>query len=118
MRLREEEQICVAFANTLRVATFAGKLKCLWLHLPNESKRSRAAGAVLRAMGLVPGAPDYLFARGDATFFIEFKAATGKQTESQGTFQRWCEANGIPYVLVRSEADALAQLQAWKLLEP
>lgn len=118
LRLREEEQICVGFANTLRVATFAGKLTCLWLHLPNESKRSRAAGAILRAMGLVPGAPDYLFARGDATYFLEFKTAKGKQNSNQTAFQRWCETVNVPYVLVRSEAEALKQLQDWGLLEP
>lgn len=108
--------MCVAFANSLRVATFAGKLTCLWLHLPNESKRSRAAGAILRAMGLVPGAPDYLFACADKTYFIEFKTATGRQNANQTTFQRWCEAVNVPYVLVRSEAEAMAQLRAWGLL--
>jgi hypothetical protein len=44
----------------MAVARYLNLLGVLWVHVPNEGKRSKAAGARLKAMGMRPGFPDFL----------------------------------------------------------
>lgn len=62
---------------------------CLLYHVPNEGKRSRAAGGRLKAEGLKPGVPDLCLpvARGGFHgLYIELKAQGGKVTANQ---EKW-----------------------------
>ena len=44
----------------LVLAQYLDARQLLWLHPPNEAKRSARAGAELKRLGLKPGAPDVL----------------------------------------------------------
>jgi len=44
----------------LAVARYLNLLGVLWVHCPNEGKRSKAAGGRLKAMGMKAGFPDFL----------------------------------------------------------
>ena len=56
----------------------------------------------MRCMGLVPGAPDYVFLSKTGTLAIEVKTKSGKLSENQKVFREWCETLAIKYVVCRS----------------
>lgn len=64
---------------------------CLLYHVPNEGKRSRAAGGRLKAEGMKPGVPDLCLPVARCGFhglYIELKAQGGKPTANQ---KQWIE---------------------------
>lgn len=111
-----EERICIDFADELRFKTLQGDFRAVWLHIPNEAKRHPITALILKAMGIMTGAPDYVFCWKGGCGFIEFKSGKGKQTEWQKYFQSWCEYAGIPYVVCRSVADGTATLREWGVM--
>lgn len=62
------------------------------IHVPNEGKRSRAGGGILKAMGMVPGVHDLLLlapnGRGWNGLSLELKAGREKPTGEQSAFAR------------------------------
>jgi len=116
LKLGPEERLSVAFANTLRAHTLNGRLHGTWFHIPNEGKRSPAYGALLRAMGLLPGVPDYAFLTSDGGYLLELKVGRNKQTPHQLMFERWCGRGSVPYRVVRSVEEAETQLSRWGVL--
>jgi hypothetical protein len=97
-----EAVICIDLANWLRIETLAGRLRAVWFHVPNEGRRSWRQGRIMRCMGLVPGAPDYVFLGKTDTLAIEVKTKSGKLSENQKVFREWCETLAIKYVVCRS----------------
>lgn len=97
-----EAVICIAFANWLRGETLKGRLRSVWFHVPNEGRRSMRQGRIMRCMGLIPGAPDYVFLSEKKTLAIEVKTKTGRLSDNQVTFKRWCKILKIEYVVCRS----------------
>lgn len=62
-------------------------LRKLFYHIPNGEKRDPRTAAKLKAMGLVPGAPDCPFHYRGKTYFFEFKKPkTGKASDDQLEF--------------------------------
>lgn len=116
-RLHKEQRLCVEFADLLRYYTLDGTLKTIWLHIPNESKRSIIVALLLRAMGMITGAADYVFCWHNGSGFIEFKVGTNKQTESQKEFQVWCDSLGVKYAVSYSVDDGIDILRKWGVLE-
>lgn len=55
-----------------------------------------------KATGMLSGVSDLIIIEQGRILFIECKDETGKQRESQVTFQNKVEANGYEYHLVRS----------------
>ena len=116
LRLGPEDRIAIEFANELRKASLEGRLRCIWMHCPNEGKRSSAAGAIARALGLIPGTPDYLFMSSKGSFALECKAPGGKQNENQKDFEQWCEAQRVPYQVFYTAAQGLEYCRAYGVL--
>jgi len=87
----------------------------LWLHVPNQN-RSAKIGALLKRMGVLPGASDLLLWHDGNSFALELKAPGGRPTESQLDFQaRFADAGG--HVAIADSIDrALTVLEAWGLL--
>jgi len=115
-RVKPEERICIEFADSLRAATLAGELKCIFCHVPNEGKRHIFVALILRAMGMITGCADYFFAWESGSGFIEFKTPGNKQTPSQKDFEQWCVDLGIKYAVCTSAAEATKKLEEWKIL--
>ncbi|MBQ4556548.1 MAG: VRR-NUC domain-containing protein [Clostridia bacterium] len=66
-------------------------------HVPNEGKRSKIAGAILKALGLKRGVPDLCLpvARGKwHSLYIEMKADGGKPTVEQNQWLCKLRAQG------------------------
>lgn len=116
LKVGPEALECVKFANELRGLSLEGRLQGCWLHIPNEGKRSRLQGFLLKAMGLLPGASDFLIFSGNGSYALEFKAKGKKQTDYQGWFEEWCLSQGVSYAVVRSSSEALAILKTWGVL--
>ena len=113
--LKPEQAMCVEFANTMRQMTLEGKLPFIWYHIPNEflpSKRVNYSFELKQKhMGKICGVPDYCFIGKEHSFFIEFKASKGKQTDSQKHFEGWCQMIGIEYHLCRSYEEGMVVLR-------
>lgn len=112
-RLGPEDRIALEFTDALRIASLEGRLLAVWVHPANElaGKATGTMVAVARAIGLIPGCPDYLFLAADRSLAIELKAGDGKQSEKQKLFQQWCELCGVPYHICRSADEALSILK-------
>jgi hypothetical protein len=112
--LKEEQKMCVEFANGLRQMTLEGKLPYVWFHIANEFLPSRQVNysfeLKLKHMGKLAGLADYCFVGPNGGFFIEFKSLKGKQTESQKKFEEWCQMMGIGYYVCRSAKEGFDTL--------
>ena len=114
-KLGAEDAEAYAFANALREATLNGHLRAIWTHPANElafargGKQTAQAGKA-RALGLITGTSDYLFGWGEGSLAIEFKSDTGRLTEGQSDFSKWCLACGVPYFIVRTAVGGLTIL--------
>lgn len=77
-----------------------------FIHIPNEGNRSnKIDGALRKALGLVPGAPDtflFLPRGGFHGLAVEFKTPVGTQSPAQKDFQARLEANGYRYEICRT----------------
>ena len=111
-RIGPEERIGIDLANGLRARLIEKSDIPPWCHVPNEGRRSRAAGALLRAQGLFPGFADYIFPR-PGSLMIELKAGNEKQTPNQDLAQEWCDLTDMEYRIARSAREALDIYQDW-----
>lgn len=117
--LKPEEQIAAAFGATLRDGALTGQLHAVFCHVPNEiagRKRSRTAQiryTIAKAMGLIEGAPDYLFLWNSGSGALEAKTDKGRQTDGQLAFESWCAREGVPYRIFRSPEEGLNILEEW-----
>jgi hypothetical protein len=109
--LKEEQKICVEFANHLRQLTLNGDFPYIWFHIANEFIPSQRINFSFdlkqKHMGKITGLPDYCFISAKDSFFIEFKTAKGKQTEHQKLFEEWCKDNDIRYYIFRSANEGI-----------
>jgi hypothetical protein len=99
---REEQNHCIAFMDWVNLQSNAIPELRTILHIPNEGKRSRVAGAILKRMGLRPGAFDYLIpvprmVNGQlcAGLIIEFKSKKGRLSDSQKEWRDMMHENNF-----------------------
>lgn len=109
--LKDEQKICVEFANEMRQLTLEDKLPYVWFHVANEFLPSARVNysfeSKLKHMGKMAGVPDYCFLGKGDSFFIEFKAGKGRQTPTQKIFEKWCAATSVEYFLCRSAREGI-----------
>ena len=111
VRLGPEDRESIAFANRLREWTISGRLKAVWTHPANEAGYARNGKGRLRmgiakALGLIPGTPDFMIVGAGWSLLIEMKSDTGRQSPSQRAFQAWAVEIGIIYRVCRSADEA------------
>lgn len=113
-----ENALSVQVADFLRGESIAGRLIATWSHVANEGKRSECAGAVCKAMGMVPGAPDYVFVWPNGGGWIEIKTAApqSKLSNYQQLFQWWNRYIGNRNAVCRSVDEVSATLKMWGCL--
>lgn len=114
--LKPEEIICIEFADELRRLTISNRLNCCWMHVTNEGKRGWLTAMISRAMGLIPGCPDYVFLWNGGCGVIEFKTLKGVISPSQKDYKEWCDAQGIAHAYCRSVEHGLDMLVRWRVL--
>lgn len=121
--LKGEDALTNQVAIALTGYSLENKLKGVWFHVPNESVVSEhnKLTDIIRikrkqSMGLINGAPDFVFITKDKTLFIELKTETGRLSESQKDFKEWCHSEGIGYFIGRSVADVIDILRNNKIL--
>jgi hypothetical protein len=107
-KVQPEAAICLQLANMLRASFLEGRLKCICFHIPNETVDRRVTRSLLlkKDMLTVCGAPDYMFATKDKILMVEVKTPKGVLSPNQLIFKLWCESLEIPYVVIRSSAEA------------
>lgn len=122
-KAKGEDALTNQVAIALTGYSLENKLKGVWFHVPNESVVSEDKKQVdiirikrKQCMGLINGAPDFVFITKDKTIFIELKTETGRLSESQKDFKEWCHDEGIGYFIGRSVADVIDILRNNKIL--
>lgn len=87
------------------------------IHVPNEGKRSEAAGAILKRLGLSPGFPDlFIFlARGKYHgFAIEMKYGKGKLSPDQREWLRRLRSEGYATAVCYSADEAIELIKRYE----
>lgn len=118
VELKPEEKVSVDTADKLRIHSLDGSYKGIWIHVPNEGKRSILVAIILKAMGLIPGANDFIFiwpANGflDAGI-IELKSDDKKKlTPNQIDFQEWALSAKIKTAKHSTADGVINQLKEW-----
>lgn len=109
--LKDEQKICVEFANEMRQLTLEGHMPYVWFHVANEflpsPKVNYSFESKLKHMGKIAGVPDYCFLAEKDSFFIEFKTEKGRQTHTQKIFEKWCATTKVDYFLCRSAREGI-----------
>jgi hypothetical protein len=112
---RGEDAIANRVAIELRALSAEDKLDGVWFHVPNECVVKNKKDAVrLRkkcSIGMIPGAPDFVFLKSDKSLQIELKTDTGKLSENQKEWQKFSKDRNVPYVVARSWSDVEFALQ-------
>jgi hypothetical protein len=85
--------------------------------VPNEGRRSRHVGGILKSMGMLPGVADLaIVAPGGRAHFVEVKTPKGRLSKSQREFRDRCVAMRVPWAMVRSLDDLERVLEGWHLV--
>lgn len=74
----------------------------LAIHIPNGEKRDRRTGARLKAMGVRPGASDFLVVVSGLAHWIELKTEAGRLSADQRVFLADADTAGCRTHVVRS----------------
>lgn len=88
----------------------------LLFSVPNGGSRNPIEARNMKLQGIKSGVADVILLvpkKGFASLCMEFKTATGKQSEEQKEFQRQAEACGSKYVIVRSVASAIETVKEY-----
>ena len=128
LKMGPEDRIAVEFATRVRGLAMTGQLIGTFTHIPHEvggggGRLSQARYALAKLMGLVPGSGDYVFARRDASLWLEAKRpkltkavdgrsdAGGKLNPAQELFEQWCEREQVPYATFTSPSEGINLLR-------
>lgn len=80
-------------------------LRPVFFAVGNGGARNRIEAAIMKGEGVTAGVADMLLLHPNAQYHglcIEFKTPTGRQSESQKTFERNVERHGYRYEIIRS----------------
>lgn len=111
--IQPEQRLSIECADYLRELTLTGKLNAVWCHVPNEGKRHNIVGAILKAMGMLPGSPDFWFIWRDGGGVIELKCGKNWLTDYQQYFMTWAVNNGVRQGVAKSLDEFKAILDEW-----
>lgn len=89
--------------------------------MPNGGYRNQREAAIMKAEGVTRGVADALLLvpRGDFHgLCIEFKTATGRQSEHQKQWQADVEAQGYRYEIIKNLDTFIATIENYLSLQP
>jgi hypothetical protein len=112
---RGEDAIANTVAIELRALSAENKFDGVWFHVPNECiVKSKEDAIRLRrkcSIGMIPGAPDFVFLKCDKSLQVELKTDTGKLSDNQKEWQKFSGEHNVPYVVARSWDDVKSALE-------
>lgn len=94
----------------------AAPRRVMWWHTPNGEKRDAVTAAMLKAMGVKPGVPDFLLYDTSTGYLhcIEVKAKDGYLSDAQkGWMDRFTSSPTGRYAVARSVDEAVQILLDW-----
>lgn len=107
--LSGEDALSNAIAVELKALSIEGRLNCIWFHVPNEMViKNNADIARLKrkhAIGMISGAPDFVFLSKNKSICIELKTQSGKLSKNQKLFEKWAINKNISFYVARTVAD-------------
>lgn len=89
-----------------------------WCHLANGGWRSPIEAKILKALGVVAGAPDLLIVADGRAYFLELKAPRGRVSAAQRECHEALRAAGAAVAIADNIDEALELLQSWEILRP
>lgn len=107
LKMGPEDMLSYELAIWLRTQYFDGKLNAVFTHIANEGA-GKVAMIRKKAIGMMPGAADWLITDGRRIVFIELKAGKNKQSAAQIEFNGWCNEVGVPYAVCYTLEAAIA----------
>lgn len=111
----EEADIQADFFEKVKLF-FPGLPNKLLFAVPNGGSRNKIEAKNMKRQGIKTGVADVILLiprRGYASLCLEFKTATGRQSDEQKEFQRQAEACGSKYVVVRSVGQAIGAVKEY-----
>lgn len=84
--------------------------------VPNGGQRGKFEAKIMKAEGITAGVADMILLisrRGYGSLCIEFKTATGRQSEAQKNWQALAESCGNKYVVIRSIEEFIRTITAY-----
>lgn len=122
----EEDNLAIAVATMLRVASIEGRLRATWTCIPHEVgalpkenaqwKVAQSRYAKAKAKGLIAGSTDYVFVWEGGGGWIELKTASGSLSPAQRIFRDWCKATGCHWAVCRTVDEVVDTLVLWRVL--
>jgi hypothetical protein len=112
-RARPEQAMHKAIVAHLKARGVSG---LVFLHPANGGARSAIEGAILKSMGVVPGAPDLLLFHEARAYAIELKADSGRVSDNQADMLRRLDQAGVTTAVAIGLDAAIQQLEQWQLL--
>jgi hypothetical protein len=113
-RQRVEQGIHKAIVSHLKARAAPG---VVFLHPANGMARSPIEGAILKGVGVAPGAPDLLLWHDGQSFALELKSETGRTSEEQLAMLDRLSKAGVFTAVAHGVDRALAVLESWQLLK-
>lgn len=108
-KYKGEDALTNSVAMELKALSLEGNLKGIWFHIPNETI-AKTKNKLLEiqkkcSLGMIPGAPDFVFLAPNKSLCIELKIAAGKLSNNQKLFKSWSKNCGVNYCVARSVDD-------------
>jgi hypothetical protein len=86
------------------------------LHPANGGARTAIEGAILKGLGVVPGAPDLILFHNGSSYALELKSEEGRVTEAQVEMMTRLKDAGVLTAVCHGLDRALVVLEGWQLL--
>ena len=105
----KEFNVHVALASLLRRTIVP---QWIFTHIPSGEKRDIVTASRLKAMGVMPGWPDFIFVGPGRVFFLELKRkGSGRPSEDQRDVAAHVMACGCGYLMTDDIEDAIGALR-------
>jgi hypothetical protein len=110
--IKPETQLSMDVADAFRRHINSGAYKGIFTHIPNEGKRTKLMNCILKSMGMISGATDFVFAWENHSVWIELKVP-GKGLEyNQEWFAMWCRHSKVSHALCHSVSEVEGVIRA------
>jgi hypothetical protein len=97
-----------------RYLRYALPPECRAFHPANGGHRTKAAGGQLKAMGVVPGVPDFILILPNAQVAgIELKVGSNDLTDEQLEWRDWMVGRGCGFAVCRSLEEVETTITRW-----